>query len=157
MPVFTALTTSERPGKRASASAAPAGTARASEIKVAVPETCSEAQGMPQMSRSAPASSASAWRVPLHTRSMARRVYYHVPVLEPLHADEWIVDEPRRALGTSAGKSTNGECTNRRRAGGGRAWAVSGGARERRARRRSAALSGAGRRRDGAEQVAHSK
>ena len=53
----------------------PAGTPMPSASSVAVPETWSDSQRIPQISRSAPTSRAIAWRRPLHSRSMARRVY----------------------------------------------------------------------------------
>ena len=76
IPVLTALTTRPRPGKRDSASAAPAGIPINSEISVALADTWSERRRIAHTSPSPPNSSASAWRTPSTSRSIvSRRVY----------------------------------------------------------------------------------
>src|SRR5438128_401334 len=69
MPVFTAETTRVRPGKRSSASAAPAGTPSASEISVASPETWSDSHRIAKTSESPVRRSRSASRTPATSRS----------------------------------------------------------------------------------------
>src|SRR5262245_15190732 len=69
MPVLTALTSSVRPGKRVSASAAPAGMPMPRASSVAVPETSSESSRIDQTSASPANSRAAACRTPATTRS----------------------------------------------------------------------------------------
>jgi hypothetical protein len=64
MPVFTRLTTSARPGKRASASSAPSGMPASNESAVAPAETCSESQVICQTSASPASSRRNASRTP---------------------------------------------------------------------------------------------
>ena len=75
MPAFTELTTSPRPGNRASASAVPSGIPITRATSVAVAETKSDSERIDQISRSPPVSSTTAWRSASARRSMCWQEY----------------------------------------------------------------------------------